>query len=266
MSFIDDIFDAGKDIISGVGDFLGSGSLGGNLAKSALLGYGLRKITQSINKDNTKEDTAVVNPTKPDQGVRLQVDPDPEHKIPVVYGRARLGGIISDAAMSIDNQTMYYCITICEKTGTIWSTNQASSISFQDIYWNDQRLEFNSDGITVAYSVDKNGNVDRSLAGLVQVYCYSGNSTTPVAPAGYTLSTFYNAYNIMPNWSVTDNMSDLIFAVIKVTYNRQKNITALGNIKFDLENTLTNPGDCLYDYMTNNRYGAGIDPQEIYQQ
>jgi hypothetical protein len=31
-----------------------------------------------------------------------------------------------------------------------------------------------------------------------------------------------------------------------------------------MKNTITQAGDVLFDYMTNNRYGAGIAPAEIY--
>ncbi len=264
MSFIDDILSVGGKILGGIGSFVGSNSIGANVAKTALLGFAINKLTASINKDNTKPNTAVLNPTRPDPGVRLQVNPDPEAKIPVVYGRARLGGIITDAELSSDKQSMYYCITICEKTGVKYSDSLASSFTFVDIYWNDQRLVFLSDGITVDYSVDKNGSVDRSLNGLVRVYCYNGNSASPVVPENYTGTTLYDAYDIMPNWDSNKQMSDLIFAVIRIDYNKEKNLTSIGNIKFDVRNTMTQPGDCLYDYMTNTRYGAGINATEIY--
>jgi hypothetical protein len=59
-------------------------------------------------------------------------------------------------------------------------------------------------------------------------------------------------------------MSDLVFAIIRLDYDAEKNVTGLGNVRFKISNSMTQPGDCLYDYMTNTRYGAGIDPTEIY--
>jgi hypothetical protein len=59
-------------------------------------------------------------------------------------------------------------------------------------------------------------------------------------------------------------MTNLCFALIRIDYNREKNVTGLGDIKFVIENSMTKPGDCLYDYMTNTRYGAGISAEEIY--
>jgi hypothetical protein len=58
-------------------------------------------------------------------------------------------------------------------------------------------------------------------------------------------------------------MNELVFALVKVTYNAEKNITNLPDFKFALSNTLTKPGDCLYDFMTNSRYGSGIPASEI---
>ena len=59
-------------------------------------------------------------------------------------------------------------------------------------------------------------------------------------------------------------MNNLVFALFKVTYNKEQRVTSLGDIQFKLSNTLTQPGDVLYDYMTNTRYGAGIAARDIY--
>jgi hypothetical protein len=59
-------------------------------------------------------------------------------------------------------------------------------------------------------------------------------------------------------------MSDLVFCIIKLTYNKEKDITGLGNIEFKMTNSMTLPGDVMQDYMTNTRYGAGISNTEIY--
>ena len=74
------------------------------------------------------------------------------------------------------------------------------------------------------------------------------------------------AWSIMPGWTSAHTMNDLVFAIVKVEYNKEKNVTKLGKLDFKIRNSMTEPGDCLYDYMTNTRYGAGIDPQEINSQ
>jgi hypothetical protein len=163
---------------------------------------------------------------------------------------------------------MYYCLTLSEKTGTKFSDSQATAYTFKDVYWNDSRIVFKStgtnSGIVADYMVDRSGTVDRSISSQVSVYCYAGNSATPVVPENYTNNTLTNAALIMPNWTTaTHTMSDLLFAVVKVDYNRDKNITGLGDMKFHIQSTMNKPGDVLYDYMTNERYGAGIPAAEI---
>jgi hypothetical protein len=159
---------------------------------------------------------------------------------------------------------MTYCITVCEKTGDLYSDGSASVIKFQDIYWNDQRIVFDTDGTTALYTVDRDSNVDYSIQGLVKIWCYSGNSDSPVeidsAPDAVLTTP---AYLQMPNWTDEHDMNDLVFAIVEVNYNRDKNVTSIPTITFHMTNTMTMPGDCLYDYMTNTRYGAGIATAEI---
>lgn len=259
MSFIDDVIDFGSNL-------LGGSNLGSQLAKTALLGLALNKITSSINSENAAANTTVAVTPEPDRGVRLQVKPDSNHKIPVVYGRAYLGGIITDARITNSNTTMTYCITIAEQTGVKLSDGLPSEISFLDIYRNDQRIVFASDGVTSQYSTDRDGNVDYNIANLIKVYCYSGNSLNQIPPEYMSLATRQAAYEIMPEWTVNHMMNDLVFAIVEVNYDRDKGITELGDFTFHLENSMTLPGDCVYDYMTNTRYGAGIADSEIYKQ
>jgi hypothetical protein len=252
MSFLDSIVSAGRSVAG----FLGSSGIASTLARTALLGYTLNKINKSINRDNNQNNV--------DKGVRLQVDPNPETKIPVIYGTTFLGGIVTDAALTNSNRTMFFCLTLSEKTGAKLSDSQNSTFTFKDIYWNDERIVFKSDGITVDYTVDRNGTVNRDYSDLIKVYCYNGSSTSPVTPQGYTNASLPNANSVFPNWTANHTMSDLIFAIVRIDYNKDKNVTGLPKMDFQISNSMTLPGDCLYDYMTNTRYGAGIPPAEIY--
>lgn len=200
--------------------------------------------------------------TLPDYGVREQVDPDTEASVPVVYGTAYLGGIITDAQLVNNNQTMWYCITICEKTGIVQSTGQPSEITFEAVYWNQYRVKFKTDGVTVESLIDDDGNENASLNGLVRIYAYNDGSTQPAAFRGYGVPDV-SAWNYMPEWTTNHAMTDLVFALVRVDYNRDLGATGLGNVQFKIKNNLTQPGDVVYDYMTNPRYGAGIQPEEI---
>lgn len=261
MSWFDDLIDLGSSAFKW---FTGN-SLGAQVARTAVTGYTLRQVNNSINKDQKTDQQK-----EQDRGVRLQVDPNPDQKIPVVYGRAALGGIVTDATIANSNQTMYYCLTLCEVTGNLnLGAGAASQITIKEIYWNNQKLVFYSSGANAGYVVEKAiddaGNENTDIAGQMQIFLYNDGSESPTLPYGYTNATTYDAWDIMPNWgTATQEMSNLVFAIVRVDYSKEKNITSLGDLTFVLENTMNQAGDCLYDYMTNTRYGAGIDPAEIY--
>lgn len=235
------------------GGFLTGGGLGGTLARTALLGYALNRMQRSMNKRN--------DPPR-DQGSRVQLAPDAETSIPVVYGDAFVSGKVIDASLGDSSGSLWVCVAICEKTGNLINGNP-SVISINEVYWDGLKLDFQSDGITVNKAFDEDGNsVDWN--GLIRVYPFSGGSDFPVK-----LTTVYNtgnespAYSLFPNWTSNHKMSDLVFALVRITYNSEKRLTTLGNLQFKVSNSMRKPGDVLNDYMQNTRYGAGIPAAEI---
>lgn len=252
MSFLDDIIGLGKTAYS----FLKKDTIGSTIAKTALTGFALSQMTKSMNKGNeTKEDK---------RGTIVTVDPNTDYSIPVVYGKAKLQGTVTDAALSTDRSTMSYVITLCEKTGTLLSTSQDSVIKFSELYWNKQRIQFKPDGVTVDKLVAEDGFEDTSVRSKIKIYCFNNGSTHQVAPVGSTLAASQAAWQVMQDWTVNHTMNNLVFAVVKITYDSTSNLTGLADMEFILENSLTLPGDVLNDYMTNTRYGAGIAANEIY--
>jgi hypothetical protein len=248
MSFLSDVvgFFSGNSIASSVVKIIGISFIAKKMASNA------------ISSNNIDQQANI------DQGVRLQIAPATSNKVPVLYGAGYFGGIITDAEMTNNNKTMFYCLTLSEKTGVKLSDNQQSQFIFKDVYWNDQRVVFKQDGITVDYTVDRAGTVDRSLGDQVSIYCYAGDSATPQVPENYTNNTLTNAALVMPSWTTsTHQMNDLLFSIVRVDYNREKNVTGLGNLLFHIDNSMKMPGDVLFDYMTNTRYGAGITAAEI---
>jgi hypothetical protein len=255
MSFLDDIIDVGRSVFGGDG-------LGAQLARTAALG-GALYLLNNTNKSSSNP-SAAAEPAAPDPNNRITLDPNPENKIPVIYGSAYAPGMLTDAQISNSNTTMHFVYTICEQTGNKLSDGLHSVFTFNDIYINDQRCVFQSDGITVDYTADKDGNVDYSMQNLVKVYCYAGGSVYPTVPTGYTNISLSSAYNIVSGWTSSYQMTDLVFAVIEVNFNRDKNVTsAPSSLKFHITNSMTLPGDCIYDYMSDSMYGAGINPAEI---
>jgi hypothetical protein len=247
------------------GIFGGGGGLVGGVISAALTGFALNKITNSITKssDNVPATTQAV-----DEGVRLQVPSSVDQKVPVLYGEAFFGGIITEAVMTNNNKTMTYVLTLSERTGSLLSTNftSPSIYTFKNIYWNDNRIVFKSDGFTVDYTVDRDGNIDYNPQGLARVWCYAGSSSEPVYPEGYSGTALPSAYNLISGWTYNHTMNNLIFAVVSIDYNRDKGMTGIPDISFNIENSLTMPGDVLADYMSNTRYGAGIPLTDIYSQ
>lgn len=242
MSFID-------NIIGNAGSLLGneSESLGVTIARTAILGAILNRIHAANNKDNGKDEA---------KRNIITVDVDPDYSIPVVYGDAFVRGKVTDAYMDNNCDTMWFCITICEKTGYVQSTGYPSAFTIPEVYWNDSKVQFKGDRFTVDKLISADGDVDDKVSGLIEIYLYGGNSITPLNGGGV-------ATGLMPNWGTNEVMSDLVFALVKVEYDKDAGVTRLGNLTFKVKNTMKQPGDVLYDYMTNTRYGAGIDSGEI---
>ena len=192
-----------------------------------------------------------------DQGVRVQLPPSTEAKVPVIYGTVYQQGIITDARISGSNNTMTYVLTLSEMTDT-------GNYSVGEIYWNDQKLLFNADGVTVSGSevpTDSGTTTSTNLAGLVKVYVYAGGSDSANQIKGPTPAV--NAYDVIPDCDNTYQMTDLVFALVQLTYSSEKNVTGLPTMTFQIQNSLKNPGLVWYDYMTNDRYGAGFTATDI---
>lgn len=271
-SFLDDLVDIGSSIFGGEG-------LGASLARTALAGYALSEITNSLKPEDAKD--AAKDPTNAaavDKGVRQQVDASTDNTVPVVYGKAFTGGRIFDAWMTPDATTMYFALAISEVTRTTTlNGEQLGRVKFEAVYWNNSRVVFDIDHTTVlslydessGSTVDLGGMADAS-GGLIKIYLYNDGSrystitTDRWSPGSPYPSGQAWAMNVMPNWTPTHTADNLVFAIVKVVYNKDKNVTGLGDLKFHVNNPLNNPGDVLIDYMTNTRYGAGITYEDIF--
>lgn len=250
MSFIDSIVSVGKSAFG----FLQGNGIANSLARTALLGYALNRVNKSANKANENQQP---------QGTEVQIDPDTEYSVPVLYGSGYVSGKIVDAVLADNNTAMYLCVAICEKTGRLVST-APSVISFEEVYFDNFRVSFQSDGITSDIIYDDNGNQSDLWRGLIKVYPFNGNSESPTTFTSETAGNTSNAYDIMPGWTSTDQMEDLCFCILRISYNAKNKLTTVGrDIKFKLNNTMSQPGDVLYDYLTNTRYGAGIPISEV---
>jgi len=256
-------------IVSSIGAYLATSTIGALLARTAITALVSYALNRSISKKQQQ--------TGLDTGVRQQLSPATNHKIPVVYGTAFIGGAITDAKLTSSSgsniyNTMTVVTTLSENTGPMFSTGTDSSFAFLQCYRNADQVVFKTDGITINNTVDADGNTDDSMSGLIKVYMYAGDSSSAsqIAPSylsvvGNAIPTLtpVNAYSVMPGWNSSKNMSDLVFAVIQTEYNRDKNVTSIGDYQFKISNSITLGGDVLFDYTTNTRYGAGIRLAEL---
>jgi len=251
MSFLNKIGGLAKTAYG----FLRGDGIGSTLARTALLGFALKKVIDSTNKSNENQ--------QQDPGTEVQLDPDTEYSVPVLYGSAFIDGKVTDAHLASDNKTMWLCLTLCEKTGNLID-GTPSTISFDELYIDNFRISFQNNGYTVDKIFDDSGNSSDVWSGLIEVYPFNNGSSNPVSFTSEANGNTTLAYNLMPSWTSTDTMNELVFCLIKLTYNKRKKLTTVGrNIKFKLTNTMTKPGDVMNDYLQNTRYGAGIPAAEI---
>ena len=197
--------------------------------------------------------------TQQDPGVRIQLPPATDNKVPVIYGTANTKGICTDARISDDNQQMTYVLVLSEKT-------QTGTFTVGDIYWNDQLLQFDTgaNNYKVASSIDQNGKgtTNTNFAGLIEMRVYAGSATTATSQIFPATNTVAAATYIGESTS-TYLLNDLVYAVVKLTYSSEKSVTSLAQMTFEVTNSLSNPGLVLYDYLTAERYGAAIASSEI---
>jgi hypothetical protein len=254
MSFIDDIIGVGKTALG----YLSGNGLGSSVLRTVISGVALNQITKSISKSSDNSTTT----TTAEQGVNISTTASTESKIPVLYGRAVTGGQLVDVRMSNDNQTMTYVYAISEVTGNLLSTGSPSAFSFNNIYWSGYKINFQNDGITLASIEDLQGNTRTNWAGEIRVWCYRNGSANGILPVGFSGAPPV-AWTVVPEWTASWQMTNLVFAVVQVNYVRKYNLVGIGEMTFDVSNSMTLPGDVLYDITTNTRYGASISPADI---
>jgi len=268
MGFISDL---GK-VASKAWTYFTEDPTGTAISNAAVLGYTLNKINKSSNKQSDAPIRPSAVTTVGGQATsegsslnlhRVQLDPDTNAKIPVVYGEAYVGGKVIDARLGEDAcKTMWFCLALSEQTGNLID-GTASEITIEEVWWNSKKLFIGTDGITVTRYVDQDGEYDNSINGKIRIYPFSGNSETPSNIRNQSQGNSANAYDLFPRWTSTNQMNDLVFVLISMDYFPAGDIRGMGTWTFKVKNTMNKPGDVLNDYMTNTRYGAGIPASEI---
>lgn len=196
---------------------------------------------------------------------REQIPPSADNTIPVVYGDAYLGGTFIDAALSIDQTTMFYVMAISSI-----SPNGQFTYDKTKFYYGGRLITFDTvDLAAVASLTDEAGNVDTSVFGRMAIYLYTSNSAGVITAIGNpsTPQQVMNAVDLAPQfvWAATGRqMFNTAFAIVKLRYGATQGVTSLQPITFKVKHALygtgvAKPGDVWYDYMTSATYGAAVD-------
>lgn len=196
-----------------------------------------------------------------DGSARIQLPPATENKLPVVYGSAYIGGSVTDAKISSDNQTMWYCVAMAEVTDTGGYTFDTSNI-----YYNGLKVQFGANGVVTGLINNTTpATLDTKMSGQIYIYLFQNGATSPGQNTTQTAQQIMQDSQIPAGqrWTATDLMSDCAFAIVKVKYNAEKGTTSLGGLTARITNSLSEPGDVINDYMQNTRYGCAIPAAQI---
>lgn len=223
-----------------------------NMVASAVIARVFAPDAPSINSSATK------NP-----GSRITAPPAGDNKLPVVYGSAYVGGALVDMSITSNSQTMYYVIALSEVTNTE-TGGTPDTFTFGNIYYGGKRVIFDGTDLTKVNGLqdESTGLTDTTVAGKINFYLYRNGSTNPA-------NTTLPAYSVMSGgglvyqWDVAKQMSNCVFAIIKLQYSVTANIRGLDSVRFQITNSRSAPGDCFLDYLSSSRYGAALSVSNI---
>lgn len=212
--------------------------------------------------------TAKDTPTDGNSGVSgspTTLLPDPSNKLPALYGSSFLSGMVTDAKISTDNQTMWYVIPLCESP-------DSGSIQFGEMYWGEKKITFSSTEAGRVVSFTNNaGQVDTKVDGNMWVYFYNDGSNSPTNGTTQTAISILSdaAIPVAARWDSSKLMSKTAFIIVKLIYNSDDGVTGLDQVKAQVINNQTGisdgykPGSAMIDYLTNGRYGADLDSDQL---
>lgn len=192
-------------------------------------------------------------------GSKVQVAPSTDNKIGIAYGRNFMSGPITDVAITNQNDTMQYCITLSELS----DGHDVGTYTLNQIFWGDRKLNFS--GANVVSYTDPNATTTEDWSNKIRIRVYAGDTTS--AKQIFPTSGAVNATTMMTHWNVFGpthyTMEGLVFAMIEVDYDAENGLTGLGSMTFDITNSKDNPGEVLFDYLKSSRYGAGLANSDI---
>ncbi|NDB58977.1 hypothetical protein EB001_11050 [bacterium] len=230
-----------------------------------IIAFGIQMVASSIISKIFAPDTpnqSNLNAQQPNPGNRQQIPPAGDNKIPVVYGSAYVGGIITDLTISDDNQDIYWVFALSEVTNTE-TGGTPDTFTFGNVYWGGKRCIFDGTDLTkVTGLYDESTGETQDISGYMNIYLYKNGSNQP-SNSSQTAISVLSASNLIYKWNSSKLMSNCAFAIIHLKYNSDRNLTGLNQTRFQLTNSRHAPGDCFLDYLSSTRYGAAIPVANI---
>ena len=193
-----------------------------------------------------------------DPGVKVQLAPSTDNKIPVFYGTNLTGGLIIDAGISNSNDTMTYVIVLGEQTDT-------GTYTVSKQFRGDQQLNFGSGTSShiVTSVTDANATSATDVSGKMRVRLYAGGTASSDQIFPTNAANKVAATTLLSTIDASTNYSGLVYAVFQIDYDQENGLTGLGAYQAEITNSLSEPGAVLDDYLTNSRYGAGLSASDI---
>ena len=248
-----------------MGGFIVSAAFGSAFAATIggqVLAFAINMVVSSVISsvfapDAPNQPNAV---SQPNPGNRQQAPPAGDNKLPVVYGTAYVGGIITDMSISSDNQEIYWVFALAEVTNTE-TGGTPDTFSFGQIYWGGKRVIFGS-GASVTGLLDESTGETQDITGYMDIYLYKNGSYNPTNTALSAVQVM-QASGLIYTWDSNKLMSNTVFAIVHMRYSQSRNLVSLNQTRFQITNSRTLPGDCFLDYFTSTRYGAAIPTAQI---
>lgn len=233
--------------------------------QATVVAFAINMVVSSIIAKSLGAENAFTNDNQnnPNPGNRQQIPPATDNKLPVVYGSAYLGGVVTDLTISNDNQTLYYCLSLSEVTNSE-NGGTGDVFTFGDVYWGGKRCIFDPVDQTKVISLydESTGEAQTNVEDNLFIYLYRNGSYTPT-------NGTVNAVDVMSDpdlvykWDSNKPMTNCAFAIVKVIYNQDAGLTGIQQTRFQVNNPRTSPGDCLADYLKSSRYGAALTAAQV---
>ena len=203
-------------------------------------------------------DNAAINAAGANPGNRQQMPPAGENKLPVLYGSGYIGGMVTDLSITTNNQILYYVLSLAEVTNTE-TGGTADTYTFGDVYFGGKKCVFDGADLTKVVGLldESTGLTDTTVSGNLFFYLYRNGSSSGTNTAQTAIAVMQDI-DCVYQWDNTKLMSNCAFAIMKMVYNQNANLTGIQQTKFQLTNSRTKPGDCFTDYLTSTRYGAAV--------